>query len=149
MGLRARGVVRCGRCRKPRGLFHTCVSTRRKGKTRLQAPFEWHCTACGKRHSPFAACTVRTDFRKRRRRAAAAARKRKRKAVAARRAARRKAAAAERRARALTLKTTARRSSRPRSSSQHPVPCGDRGCQKYGCKAYWQGYEAGLEAAPT
>jgi hypothetical protein len=102
------------------------------------------CRTCGKRYAnPLAhTCQQRTDFKARRRRAAAAERRRKRKAAAARRAARRKEAAAARRERDRARKQAAKgrpRSSRPRGEAHEPGACGDRECQKYGCKAYWQG----------
>jgi hypothetical protein len=60
-------VVTCGRCGKPRGLFHTCVTRigRRPGRTRIRVRAE--CPMCGKpignplQHT----CTTRTDFKRR------------------------------------------------------------------------------------
>jgi hypothetical protein len=101
------------------------------------------CGECGKRYTnPLAhTCAPRSDFKARRRQAATAEKRRKRKAVRERQAARRKQAAADRRARDKARKAAAKktRPSRPRGESHEPGTCGDRECQKYGCKAYWQG----------
>jgi hypothetical protein len=90
------------------------------------------------------ACSQRSDFKARKRKAAAAAKRAKKKAAAAARAARRKRAAAERRARDRVRKQAAKsrpRASRPRGDAHEPGACGDRDCPKYGCKAYWAGME--------
>jgi hypothetical protein len=159
MGLKLRGVLRCGRCGKPRGLVtHTCTTTRpRNRRTRVQSPVTWECGNCHKPRGLIHTCVTKTDFKKRKRaaarKAATAARRRQREAARARQAARRKAtrerqaarrrqAAAERRARARTRRQTAAagtRPSRPRGGSHEPGTCGDRDCPKYGCKAYFQG----------
>jgi hypothetical protein len=118
------------------------------------------CPQCQRRVHPFHTCAPKSDFRQRKaaaereaKRRARAARKRKaaekrrelRKATRQRQAARRKEAAAERRARERARKQAAsRRPAKPRSrrgDSHEPGTCGDRDCQKYGCKAYWQGME--------
>jgi hypothetical protein len=113
MGFKLQGALRCGTCGKRRGVLHTCQ--------------------------------MRSDFKARKRKAAADERRRKRKAVRERQAARRKQAAAERRARDRARKLAAKgkpRTSRPRGESHEPGTCGDRDCQKYGCKAYWQGMDS-------
>ena len=150
MGFKWRGPIRCGRCGKPRGIRHDCItsatSRRRTRRSRAQSPVQWICPVCRKPRGISHTCAPRSDFRKRRR---AAARKRatdegrrKRKAVRDRRAARRKQAAADRRARERARKQAARprtRPTRPRGDSHEPGTCGDRDCPRYGCKAYFQG----------
>jgi hypothetical protein len=52
--------------------------------------------------------------------------------------------AADRRARDRARKKAAKsrpRTSRPRGESHEPGTCGNRECQKYGCRAYWQGMD--------
>lgn len=148
MGLKLTGPLRCGRCGKPRGLTHTCVTSAtsrpRRSRTTLRNPVGWTCGTCGKTRGPLHTCSQRTDFKARRRKAATADRRRKRKATAAKRAARRKQAAAERRARDRARKRAARKAPRTRTRSgeaHEPGSCGDRDCQKYGCRAYWQGMD--------
>jgi hypothetical protein len=144
MGLKLTGPLRCGACGKPRGLNHVCSpGRRRQRRTTLRNPVTWNCGSCGQPRGLAHTCSSpRGDFKGRRRKAAAAERRRKRKAAAERRAARRRQAAAERRERDRARKRAAKgkqRSSRPRGDSHEPGTCGDRECQKYGCKAYWQG----------
>jgi hypothetical protein len=144
MGLKLRGVIRCGRCGKPRGVRHTCVvrAGRRKRRHRVQAPVTWECPSCHKSRGLLHTCGNRGDFRARRRKAATAERQRRRKAVRARQAARRRQAAAERRARDRARRQAAKRRprpARPRGDGHEPGTCGDRDCPKYGCKSYWQG----------
>jgi hypothetical protein len=164
MGVRLRGVIRCGQCGKPRGVTHTCVTSaagrRRAGRARVQAPVEWTCSACGSKRGIRHTCRPKSDFKARKqqagREAASEARKRKRasgaekrrirkKAARQRRAARRKQAAAERRARDKARKAAAKtgkpRPARPRGDSHEPGTCGDRECPRYGCKSYWAGME--------
>ena len=152
MGFKLRGVIRCGRCGKDRGIRHTCVTSatgrRRVRPHRVQAPVTWECPTCRKPRGLRHTCTVRTDFKKRRRAAARKRatdeRRRKRKAVRERQAARRKQAAADRRARARARKqaaTTRTRPPRTRGDSHEPGTCGDRECPRFGCKAYWEGME--------
>ena len=143
MGLKLTGALRCGACGKPRGITHVCTpGRRRRRRTTLRNPVKWECGTCGQQRGPLHTCTQRTDFKARRRKAATAERRRKRQAARERQAARRRQAAAERRARDKARKSAARtrpRSSRPRGESHEPGTCGNRDCQKYGCKAYWQG----------
>lgn len=149
MGLSLISPLRCGRCDKRRGITHACVtsatSRRRRGRTALRNPVGWTCGTCGKARGLLHTCSQRTDFKARRRKAATAERRRRRKAAAAKRAARRKQAAAGRRARDRKRKQQARqRPPRPRSRSgeaHEPGTCGDRDCQKYGCRAYWRGMD--------
>jgi hypothetical protein len=152
MGLRLRGPVRCGRCGKPLGIRHVCVTRigTRTRRHRAQSPVTWECSTChrprGLRHT----CTVRTDFKTRKRRQAAdrkrAEKKARTRAAAERRRDRRRQAAADRRARERARKKAAKaaartRPARPRGESHEPGTCGDRDCPKYGCKAYWRGME--------
>lgn len=147
MGLKLRGVVRCGRCGKPRGLRHTCLirAGRRQRRHKVQSPVTWQCGTCGKPRGLAHTCSQRSDFKARRRQQAAAERKRKRKAVRARQAARRRQAAADRRAREHARRAAARkrapRPARPRGDSHEPGTCGNRDCDRYGCQAYWAGVE--------
>jgi len=108
------------------------------------------CSSCKKRYSnPLThTCTVKTDFRQRKRAAAREAKRRtaagKRKAATARRRARRKRMTAERRAREKARKAAARMATpRParRGDSHEPGTCGNRDCPRYGCKSYWQGMD--------
>jgi hypothetical protein len=148
MGLKLRGAVRCGRCGKPRGITHTCVTSwagrGRSQRPRLQSPVTWECPSCGRKRGVLHNCAPGSDFRKRRRDAATAERRRKRKAARERQAARRKQAAADRRARDRARKAAVKgrpRTSRSRGESHEPGTCGDRDCQRYGCKAYWRGVD--------
>jgi multidrug efflux pump subunit AcrA (membrane-fusion protein) len=89
-------------------------------------------------------CSRPSDFKTRKRKAAADDRKRKKREQAATRAARRKQVAADRRARDRARKKAPKgkpRPARPRGESHEPGTCGDQECQKYGCRAYWQGVE--------
>lgn len=144
MGLKLRGAFRCGACGKPRGLgTHLCSpGKRRRRRTTLQNPVTWECRTCGQPRGLRHTCRQRSDFKARKRKAAADQRRRKRKAVAVARADRRKRAAAERRARDRARKQAAKSKpgpARPRGDSHEPGTCGNRDCPKYGCKAYWQG----------
>ena len=124
MGVKLRGVLRCGRCGKSRGLRHTCVTRfgKRTRRHKLQSPLAWECGRCRKRRGVRHVCAPRSDFKTRRRQQAAAERK-------ARDKARKDAAKA---ARAAAGKT--------RESERHePGTCGDRECPRFQCKAYWQG----------
>ena len=145
MGFKLRGVIRCGRCGKPRAVRHVCITTRtRKRRHKLQNPVTWECGTCHKARGLRHTCSQRSDFKARRRRQAAAERRRKRRAAAAARAARRRQAAADRRARDRARKQAAKtrpRTSRPRGESHEPGTCGNRDCPKYGCKAYWAGMD--------
>jgi hypothetical protein len=112
----------------------------KRQRATVRNPVTWACGTCGKTRGPRHTCSQRTDFKARRRKAATADRRRKRKAAAAKRAARRKQAAADRRARDRARKKNTRAAPRRRTGNGHePGTCGDRDCQKYGCKAYWQG----------
>src|SRR5450756_2006507 len=145
MGLKLRGVLRCGACGKPRGLgVHVCAPGRRRHRrTALRNPVAWECGTCRKPRGLRHTCSQRSDFKARKRKAATADRRRKRKAAAAARAARRKQAAADRRARDRARKTAAKtKPGKPRARSgdaHEPGTCGDPDCLKYGCKAYWLG----------
>lgn len=145
MGLKLRGVIRCGRCRQPRGIRHTCPARfgTRTRRHKVQSPVTWECPHCRKPRGVAHKCGNRGDFRKRKRKAATADRRRKRKAVAAKRTARRKQAQADRRARDKARKAAKRkpRQPRPRGDSHEPGTCGDRDCPRYGCKSYWQGMD--------
>lgn len=148
MGLKLRGVIRCGACGKPRGLgTHLCnPGSRRRRRHRAQNPVTWECSRCHKTRGLRHTCVIRTDFKQRKRaavrRRATAERQRKRKVVAARRAERRKRAAAERRAREKARRSAAKRRprpSRPRGDAHEPGSCGDMDCPRYGCKAFFEG----------
>jgi hypothetical protein len=144
MGLKVRGVIRCGRCRQPRGIRHTCVASfgARTGPHRVQSPVTWECPGCHKSRGLRHTCGNAGDFKTRKRKFATAERRRKRKAATAKRAARRKQAAADRRARERARKAEARKRKprpRPRGDGHEPGTCGDRECPRFGCKAYWAG----------
>src|ERR1700728_2878971 len=110
MGLKWRGVVRCGSCGKPRGLgSHLCNPGRRKRRrSTLQNPVRWECSTCGKERGLRHTCHQKSDFKSRKRKHATAERQRKRRAkrraTRERHAARRKQAAAGRRERAKARK---------------------------------------------
>jgi hypothetical protein len=128
MGLRLRGVIRCGRCRKPRGIRHTCVarSGARRGKTRMQSPVTRECGTCHKPRGLRHTCTIGTDFKVRKRRAkrkaATAKRAERRKETRRRQAERRKQAAADRRARDKARKRAAKGKPRTGHMRQPRVP---------------------------
>ena len=144
MGLKLRGVLRCGACGKPLGLNHLFnPGKRRRRRSAVQNPVTWECSAChrprGLRHT----CDPRKgDFKARKRKAATAERQRKRKAVRERQAARRRQAAAERRARERARREAARkRRPRPRAPQHDYATCRDRDCMRHPCLAYRQGLE--------
>ena len=138
MGLKLRGVVRCGTCGKPRGIRHTCVtsatSRRRRTRSRVHSPVVWSCGQCGKERGINHTCRVSTDFKKRKRRKE-----------------RRQRIADERKIRDRKRKQSAwpgSRSSSPnrsRGSAHEPGTCGDRECPKYGCVSYWRGWDDGYQ----
>jgi hypothetical protein len=143
MGLKLAGPLQCGACGKPRGLNHLCApGKRRRRRTTLRNPVTWQCGTCGAPRGLRHTCRQRSDFKARKRKAAADERRRKRKAATAARTARRKQAAADRRARDRARKQAAKgkpRQSRPRGDGHEPGTCGNRDCPRYGCKAYWRG----------
>jgi hypothetical protein len=144
MGLKWRGVVRCGACGGPRGFgTHLCNPGRRKRRrTTLQKPVTWECGSCRRPRGLIHTCAPKSDFKARKRKAATAERRRRRRAVASRRAERRRLAAAQRRARDKARKALGKRKpgpARQRGETHEPGTCGDRECPKYGCKAYWAG----------
>ena len=147
MGLKWRGVVRCGACGQPRGFStHLCnPGRRRRRRSTLQRPVTWECGSCHMPRGLVHNCAPKSDFKARKRKQATrkrqADRKRRRQAAAERRRARRRQAAAERRARARARKPAPKRSPRARGESHEPGTCGNRDCPKFGCKAYWQGME--------
>jgi len=131
-------LVACGRCGKPRGLFHACVYRigRRPGRTRIRPRVT--CGSCGKpvrnlRH----VCTTRTDFRKRRNAA-------RRAEATARRRAKRKAATQRRRERARARRKT--RASSPPKPRHDYRNCREPDCQRQACQAWREGVEAGVAA---
>jgi len=134
MGVKLRGVLRCGACGKPRGLgTHLCSpGRRRRRRTRPQNPVTWECPSCRKPRGLRHACTShKGEFKRRKRKKATADRK-----------ARKQRAAAERRARDKARRQAAGkkpRPSRPRGDSHEPGTCGDHDCPRFGCKAYWAG----------
>jgi hypothetical protein len=146
MGLKLDGPLRCGACGQPRGLGpHLCKpGKRRRRRTTLRNPLGWECRTCHQSRGLWHTCAQRSDFRSCKRKAATSDRRRKRKATRERQAARRKQAAADRRARDRARTTATRgkpRTSRPKGDSHEPGTCGNRDCQKYGCKAYWEGQD--------
>lgn len=146
MGLKLRGAVRCGRCGKPRGIRHTCVTRigRRPRPHRVQSPVTWECPSCHKTRGLRHTCGNSGDFKARKRKAATDERRSKRAATRRRQADRRKQAAADRRARERARKKARKKRTsppRPRGESHEPGTCGDRDCPRYGCVAYWRGME--------
>ncbi len=143
MGLKLRGVIRCGACGQPRGLTHLCNPGRRRRRpTRPQNPVTWECPSCRKPRGLRHTCAPKSDFKKRRRRQATAERRKKRKAVRARQAERRRQAAAERRARERARKAKAKtRTRRPGPPAHRFDACYDPDCERYPCVAYKQGVD--------
>lgn len=143
MGLKLRGVFRCGACGKPRGITHLCdPGRRRKRRTSVQAPVTWECPHCHRQRGLRHTCGNRGDFKRRKRKAATDDRRRKRAETRRRQADRRRQAAADRRARERARKKArAKQPPRPRGESHEPGTCGDRDCPRYGCVAYWRGME--------
>lgn len=117
------------------------------------------CSTCHKRYSnPFThTCVVKTDYKRRvrkaRRDAKTAARRAARKAAAERRKAARKAAAARRKAKAAERKA-ARLAAREAAKRRQPTTehrywmCDDLECHRMACKAYREGRERGVEECP-
>ncbi|MCP2336978.1 hypothetical protein [Actinomadura rupiterrae] len=155
-------VFKCGRCGKPRGLTHTCVTRLNRrtkpGKTRIKprAALTTTCRTCGQPRGLLHTCHVSTDFKKRKAEAArkqAAARKRKQ-------AARRKATAAARRnsapakpgrARTATSsKPTAQPTAQPtakaagKAGASKPThdhrTCQDTDCRRYACQIWKEAF---------
>lgn len=151
MGLKLRGVIRCGACGKPRGLgTHLCnPGSRKRRRHRAQNPVTWVCSTCRKPRGLRHLCQPKSDFKTRKRAAArkraTAERQRKRKATTTRRAERRRRAAAERRAREKARKAAARkrpaRPPRPRGDAHEPGTCADRDCPQYGCRMFFDGMD--------
>lgn len=149
MGFKLQGALRCGACGKPRGLgAHLCSPGRRKRRrTTLRNPVAWECSKCHQARGVRHTCRSSSDFKARKRKAAADDRKRKRRERARERAARRKQVAADRRARDRARKKAAKgkpRPARPKGESHEPGTCGNRECPRYGCKAYF----AGMDSCP-
>jgi hypothetical protein len=60
MGLELRGVIRCGRCGKSRGIRHVCITSRtRKRRHKAQSPVQWVCSTCRKPRGLRHTCAVR------------------------------------------------------------------------------------------
>lgn len=150
MGLKLRGVFRCGACGKPRGLNHLCnPGRRRRQRTRLQNPVTWECPTCHKKRGVRHTCAPKSDFKARKRKQATAERRRKRKATRQRQAARRRQAAADRKARAVARKIAAGHAPRlrgPNGGRHEPEACPDPQCPRYGCKKYRDGFADGSAA---
>jgi len=165
-------LVTCGRCGKPRGIRHVCVtkatSRRRVTRTRFKPSVSLgKCSKCGRPlGNPLThTCRVRTDWKQR-----ASAAERSRKAAAARQKqdawktawlARQKAAAARRRAaerarrrawqdkqrekaRSQRAAASKRAASRTHDRDRHePQACGDDNCPRYGCRIWREAYYEG------
>ena len=111
-------IVRCGGCGKPRGVRHTCTRRlgRRPQRTRFKPQIRVRC-GCGQLRSPFAAGHIcRTDFKKRKRRQAAA--RRRAREQAARRRRREREAEARRRRRERETAARKRRRERERDAAR-------------------------------
>lgn len=136
--IRATSPVYCGKCGKPRGILHTCVVRRSRGRTRLKAPKVMlaSCPRCGSPYAnPFThVCQgKRGDFKRRKAAAERRERRRKREQLAAQR----KAERAARRAAG---------GAQPRAQHNYQT-CADEDCRRLACRAYSEGYEAGADAA--
>lgn len=125
MGSRIRvQVVRCGRCRKPRGLVHVCVAPfgRRPGRTRIRPRMTVECPRCKRRiGNPIThVCKTRTNF--------------KRKAAAAK-----KNRAQDRRRQAASLAKVKRARSGLAGQRHDYRTCRDEHCGRAACVAYRDG----------
>lgn len=148
-------VLKCGRCGKPRGLMHTCVTRmdrkRKPGKTRLKPRVTVTCGTCGKPRGINHTCRISTDFKKRK----AAAERRQAAERKRRQAARRKAAAAARRtntsgkprkpapaknpAKPTAGKAGAGRTGAAKAAHDYRT-CTDTDCPRYACQAWKEAY---------
>jgi len=133
-------LVSCGTCGRQRGIWHTCVtSKRRKTRTRVRPRLAVTCGKCGKPRGLRHTCTSKTDFKKRPRRKAAAEKKAGRRNVSA-------AARAKREALRKQLKAEAKtKRKRPRAAPHDPANCRLPDCDRYGCKKYRDGFADGHE----
>jgi hypothetical protein len=136
--IRATSPVYCGRCGQRRGLVHTCIVRRPRGRAKVKAPRVTliKCGRCGQEYAnplTHVCPPKRGDFR--RRKAAAERAERKRKAAELR--ARRKAEAARRRAAG---------GARPRAQHNYAT-CREADCQRRDCRIYREGIERGMAAA--
>lgn len=122
--------ITCGRCGKPRGLRHVCVSSRNRKATVKAGVSFGQCPKCKKRISnPLThTCAPRSDYKRRR----AAAEKQRR---------------AGDRAQASSLAKVKRSRQPGRAKPKHDYQtCRDGDCQRSGCVAYKTGYKAGHQA---
>lgn len=145
----------CGKCGEPRGLHHACAG-RRGGRDRVRLGLALTCPSCGKTAPNLLAhtCSAPSDFRKRKaaekRRLQAEARRRKRRAAAARKRAaareRRRKAADQRKRKAAEAAAARKAADRARSHDRQRhdhAACTDPYCDKFTCRVYREGVEAG------
>lgn len=135
---RVTSPVYCGRCGKRRGLVHTCIVRRARGKTKVKTPGLTlaKCGSCGQSYAnplTHVCPSRRGDFKQRKAAAERAARKRK----AAELRERRRAEAARRRA----------RGGPQRREGHNYASCRDADCQRRDCRIYREGIERGMDAA--
>lgn len=122
MALKPRLNMVCGRCGKPRGLRHVCVSNSRR-KATIRTQLSWgKCPRCRKPYgNPLThECAPKSDFKQRR----AAYEKRQREAAKAKARAEREAA-------------------RKQQPKHDYTFCRDKECPKPLCKAFKTGYQLG------
>lgn len=119
--------ITCGRCGKPRGLRHVCVSSRNR-KAAVKASWSFgQCPKCRKRvTNPLThTCRPKTDYK--RRRAAAS-----------------KQEAKDKRAQAASVAKVGRSRQRGPAKPKHDyTTCRDDDCQRTGCVAFRTGYHLG------
>lgn len=111
------------------------------------------CKTCGKRYTnPLThTCTVKTDFKKRRRQAQRKARAKDRaekRRKARQDAAQRRKEARQRRAKAARAKRKTAARKKRRAPAHDPRTCDEPDCTRYGCRTWKDGYETGIENCP-
>jgi hypothetical protein len=116
MSLRPQLNVLCGRCGKPRGLFHECVSNSRRKQTLKPTVTFGKCPNCRKTiTSPLThVCTPRSDFKRRKK--------------------------------AHEKQQQAKQPGKRRRDSHDYTECSDNDCPRSLCVAYKTGWKAGDEA---
>ena len=145
MGLKLRGVLRCGACGKPRGLGTHLCSPGPPSPSPHPAAEPGHVGVPELPQAAWPAAHVRQP--RSTSRSASASRRRPSGAASgrpptAKRAARRKQAAAERRAREKARKQRRGSAGRARGKPQHDyATCTDKDCTRHPCLAYRQGIE--------
>lgn len=123
MGIKVQ-IVKCGRCGKPRGVFHVCVTRmgRRPGRTRIRPRITRDCPKCRRPvTNPLThVCKTQTSF--------------KRKAAAAK-----KSRAQDRRRQAASVAKVGRARAGGGKQRHDYRTCKDQDCARVACVAYRDG----------